>query len=176
LLRESFRMKHFSVILLAIFALLTAGVQASAAPSDLTLKAGGFVPTDANASGSNGHFSAGAEYVVVHQTAVTPFNLSLYGDVFGSSGGAGFSVRNSGPVYLGAGLGFYHVSITQAGGCPAIGQGCPASTLTSSGAGGKVFAGLNVAKDAALEAGYHFLPSAAGISTNTFTASVVVRM
>ena len=148
---------------------------AQADTAGVTLKGGGFVQADANAQGKQ-FFAAGVVYDLVKPTRISPFHFSVYGDMLGKSAGAGFSLRSATPAYLGAGVGLYHTSITQQGGCPAIGLGgCPTTTLSSSGAGGKIFAGYNIGQYAAIEAGYHFLPQASGISTNAFTAQLGVR-
>lgn len=177
--------KHTSLFFVASLCagLCTAAViPAHAADSGLTLKAGGFVQTDSNAQGSNGNFAGGIEYDVVHPTRVSPFSISLYADVFAKSTGAGFSARSNTPVYVGAGVGLYHVSITQAGGGPAnvcLGAGCTPytpPTFTSNGAGGKIFGGVGISHGANIELGYHFMPSPmSGVSANTFSAELALR-
>jgi hypothetical protein len=152
-------MKNISIAALAAIALLGAAVPASAADAGITLKAGGFTQTN-SAARSGGNFAWGAEYEVVHPTAVTPFGVSLYGDVLAKSSGVGLSVRTNTPVYAGAGVGLYHAAIDSA---------------SANGTGGKIFAGAGLGHGAAFELGYHFLPQVAGVSTNAVSAEFALR-
>lgn len=131
----------------------------AAADTGITLKAGGFAQTN-SAARSGGNFALGAEYELVHPTAVTPFGISLYGDVLGKSSGLGLSVRTNTPVYAGAGVGLYHAAIDSA---------------STNSTGGKIFAGTGLGHGAALELGYHFLPQVAGTSTNAVSAEFALR-
>ena len=131
-------------------------------PTALTVKAGANIQT--NAAASNSGFSGGLDYIFHPSSTLEPFNASFYGDLLGKSVGLGVAIRNAGPVYIGAGAGFYSVSISPAG-----------RTLTSSGLGGKVFGGFGLAPFTSLELGYHFMPAASGIQTNSVTAQLAVR-
>lgn len=170
-------MKH------AIAAVLTAAVFLSGAaaaradsPSQVVLKAGVYVESNA-ARNSNGIFAAGGEYVVHQGSTLQPFDVSIYADLFGSSGGAGVSIRNSGSAYVGAGVGLYHVSLTPPYGGPAGLLGSSSQTrFTSDGAGGKLFAGFSLHAPVGLELAYHFLPNAGSYQTNTITAEVTLHL
>lgn len=152
------RMKNISIAALAAITLLSSALPA-AADTGITLKAGGFVQTN-SAARSGGNFAWGAEYELVHPTTVTPFAVSLYGDVLAKNTGVGLSVRTNTPVYAGAGIGLYHAAIDSAG---------------ANGTGGKIFAGTGLGHGAALELGYHFLPQVAGTSTNAVSAEFAFR-
>lgn len=118
----------------------------------------------------------GAEYTLAKQAAAVPFNVALYGDLLNKSFGAGFSVRTDTVVYLGAGAGLYHASVTQPPSCTVlIPGGCPSTTSTASGAGTKVFGGFNAGKSVSIEAAYHFLPRASGVNTNAFSAELALH-
>lgn len=153
-------MKHISIAALAALALLGSAMPASAADAGITLKAGGFVQTNSAAKSSGGNFAWGAEYELVHPTPVTPFGVSLYGDVLGKSSGIGLSARTNTPVYAGAGVGLYHAATGSA---------------SANGTGGKIFAGAGLGHGAAFELGYHFMPQAAGTSTNAISAEFALR-
>lgn len=160
------------------FAFLSAASAAAAAdlpsPTAFTVKGG--VSVESNASPQNAGFSAGVDYIFHPSSTLQPFNTSFYGDLLGKSGGVGVAIRNGGPVYIGAGAGFYSVSVTPSHGCGALpGDNCANPTYTSSGLGGKVFGGFGIAPFTSLEIGYHFLPAANGIQTNTVTAQLAVR-
>lgn len=154
-------MKISHVLASTAFAFLSAACAASAAdlpsPTAFTLKAG--VSVESNAKPASG-FAAGIDYIFHKSSTLEPFNLSVYGDLLGKSGGAGIAIRNGGPAYIGAGVGLYSASLTP---------------FTSSGFGGKVFGGFSVAPFTSLEFGYHFLPAVRGIQTNTVTAELALR-
>lgn len=157
--------KYFFAITAIAASLVYAGVPARAAdvpsPSAFTIK-GGLLAQSSSAAG-NASFSIGADYVVHPSSTLDPINGSVYLDVLGKSVGGGIAIRNAGPVYVGAGVGFYSVSIS------------PGPTYTSSGFGGKIFGGFTVAPHTAVELGYHILPQAGGIDTNGVTAQVALR-
>lgn len=170
-------MKIPHVLVMAGVALLSATCAAPAADvpsvSAFTLKGG--VSVESNAKPLTG-FAGGIDYIFRPSSTLEPFNLSVYGDLLGKSGGAGIAIRNAGPLYIGAGVGLYSVSLTTSGGgaqLPGGGGGNP--TFTSSGFGAKVFGGFGIAPFTSLELGYHFLPAASGIQTNTVTAQLAVR-
>ncbi|HET7812917.1 MAG TPA: hypothetical protein VFL13_00935 [Candidatus Baltobacteraceae bacterium] len=152
-------MKNISIAALAAITLLSSALPA-AADTGITLKAGGFVQTDSAAKSSGGNLAVGAEYELVHPTTVTPFGVSLYGDVLGKNSGVGLSVRTNTPVYAGAGVGLYHAATDFA---------------SASSTGGKIFAGAGIGHGAAIELGYHFLPQVAGVSTNAVSAQFALR-
>lgn len=170
-------MKICHALVMTSVTLLSATCAASAADvpsvSAFTLKAG--VSAESNAKPLTG-FAAGVDYIFRPSSTLEPFNLSLYGDLLGKSGGAGVAIRNAGPLYVGAGVGLYSVSLTTTGGGSQLpGGGSANPTYTSSGFGGKVFGGFGIAPFTSLELGYHVLPAAHGIQTNTFTAQLAVR-
>lgn len=175
-------MKHAiaAVLTAAVFLSGAAGARADS-PSQVVLKAGVYVESNAGRN-SNGIFAAGGEYVVHQGSTLQPFDVSIYADLFGSSGGAGVSIRNSGKAYVGAGVGLYHVSLTPPQAfCgppppPGFSSNCGPSTFTSNGAGGKVFAGFSLHEPLGLELAYHFLPNAGGYQTNTITAEVTLHL
>ena len=157
-------MKVLSVFILATVASLGSLAAASAAdvpsPSAFTLKAGGEVQTSSAAG--NGSFALGADYIFHPSSIIEPFNLSFYGDLLGKSFGAGVAIRNGGPIYVGAGVGFYSVSITP-------------SAFTANGFGGKLFGGFSVAPHTSIELGYNVMPQTHGIQTNTVSAEWALR-
>ncbi|HVA26877.1 MAG TPA: hypothetical protein VNF68_01770 [Candidatus Baltobacteraceae bacterium] len=168
------------VYVLIIAALSSLSMSAAAAasgipsPTAITVKAGGEVQT-ASAAGTGG-VALGADYIFHPSSLIEPFNLSLYGDLLGKSFGAGVAIRNGGPVYVGAGAGFYSVSISPGGGCAVLpGGGCSQPTYTSSGLGGKVFGGFAVAPFVSVELGYHIMPQAHGIQTNAVSGELTLR-
>lgn len=174
--------KHTSLLFVAAAcaSLCAAAIPSQAAGSGLTLKAGAELQNNAQTYHSN-NVAFGAEYVLVHPTAVSPVSVSLYGDLLGDSSGAGISVRSATPFYLGAGVGFYHASITPAGGGPASipppgFPSQPAPPYTANGTGGKIFAGFEVAKIAGLEAGYHFMPAANGYTTSAVSLQLALHL
>lgn len=132
--------------------------QSLPSPSAFTLKAGFSIPADANIGNSG--FAFGADYIFHPSTTLEPFNISFYGDLLGKNGGAGVAIRNGGPAYIGAGLGLYSASV-------------PAGSTT--GFGGKIFGGFDVAPHTTFELGYHVLPKVAGSNTNVVTAQLGFR-
>jgi hypothetical protein len=172
-------MKILYILVAAGVAFLGANCMASAAdapsPAALTIKAG--AGAESNAAPRLVDFSGGIDYLI-HPSATVPLNTSLYADFLGhSSFGLGAAIRNAGPAYFGAGVGFYSMSVTPPGGGPAcIGCGGSSPTFTSSGFGGKVFGGFHVAPFTAVELAYHFTPYAQGYQTNVLTAQLAVRM
>jgi hypothetical protein len=163
-----------AIVIALLFAGSAAGARADMpSPSQFTLKVGGGVQSNAAQSLV---FAAGADYAIIPATKLTPVNVSLYADLFGKSGGGGIAVRNTGNTYVGAGLGYYSVSITPPYGGPAGLLGpTPQTTFTGSGAGGKVFAGFSAA-GLSFELGYHFLPNAGSYQTNTVTAQLALHL
>lgn len=156
-------MKNFRAFLAALtFAPLAcvtvANAQTLPSPSALTLKAGVSVPS--NADVQNSGFALGADYIFHPSSLLEPFNLSVYADLLAKSGGAGVAIRNAGPVYIGAGAGFYSTSVNAG---------------SASGFGGKVFGGFDIAPHTTLEFGYHVLPKLNGVDTNVMSAQVGFR-
>jgi hypothetical protein len=170
------RISHALVMAGAAFLSATCDAPAAGVPSVSAFTVKGGVSVESNAKPLTG-LAAGIDYIFRPSSTLQPFDLSFYGDLLGRSGGAGVAIRNAGPAYIGAGLGLYSVSVTTSGGCAAAlpGSACGNQTFTSSGFGGKLFGGFNVAPFTALELGYHFLPYANGIQTNTVTAQLAVR-
>ena len=169
-------MKRFSVFFAAAF-LAAAVLPAQADTTGLTLKAGGVMQANSDAQGyGSSYFSLGAAYDLNHATALTPFNVAIYGDKLGKSLGFGFSARSATPVYIGAGAGVYPVSIVRNYGGPASAfpGGGPQPATTANGVGGKIFAGTTFAKVVILEAGYHIMPQVGGTNTNAITAQLGV--
>ena len=172
-------MKHIPAFFLTLTLAAAACGTACAASSGLTLKGGAELQDSASTFHSN-NVALGAEYVLVHQTKVSPFTVSVYGDILGDSSGFGLSARTATPVYIGAGAGFYHASFTPGGGGgPAVippfgGPPAPAPPYTANGAGGKLFAGFEIAK-VGLEAGYHFMPTANGYVTNALSLELALH-
>ena len=107
----------FSLALLTTFA-APAYADGSASISRLTLKAGAFTFADSNTQ-TQSAFAAGFDYILGRPLPLTPTLVSIYGDALSNSTGIGVAMRNSGPFYIGFGLGFYHVSVTPNVGCPA---------------------------------------------------------
>ena len=135
-----------------------ANAQSLPSPSALTLKGGVSVPS--NADVQNSGIALGADYIFHPSSVIEPFNLSVYGDLLAKSGGVGVAIRNAGPVYVGAGAGFYSTSVAAG---------------TSSGFGGKIFGGFDIAPHTTLEIGYHLLPKLNGTDTNVVSAQVGFR-
>lgn len=170
-------MKRAIAGLLAVVTILCAAGRAQAdSPSQVILKAGVYVESNA-ARNSNGVFAAGGDYLLHQGTKLEPFDASIYADLFGSSGGVGAAIRTSTPVYIGGGVGLYHVSLTPPLFCPVMppGGGCKNTTFTASGAGAKLFGGFAVGGGAGLELAYHFTPNAGGYQTNFATAELTFR-
>jgi hypothetical protein len=170
-------MKHAiaAVLTALVFACGTAAARADS-PSQVVLKAGAFVQTNAGRN-TNGIFAAGGEYILHQGSTLQPVDVSVYADLFGSSGGAGVSIRNSGNAYIGAGAGLYHVSLTPAAGGPAgLFGSYQIPTYTSSGLGGKVFAGFALRAPLGLELAYHFLPNAGPYQTGAITAELTLHL
>jgi hypothetical protein len=128
---------------------------AAASPSALTVKVGGSLQNNAG-SGTSG-LAAGVDYIFHPSSTLEPVNGSFYADLLGRSIGAGLAIRNSGPIYAGAGLGLYSVS---------------EDSRNSSGVGGKIFGGFDIAPLTTLELGYHILPQQA----NTVTLQLGLRL
>jgi hypothetical protein len=97
------------------------------------------------------------DYIFHPSSTLEPIDGSFYADLLGRSIGAGLAIHNSGPIYVGAGLGLYSVS---------------EDSRNSSGVGGKVFGGFDIAPLTTLELGYHFLPQDA----NTVTLQLGLRL
>lgn len=134
--------------------ILPASADSLPSPNALTVKVGGSLQS--GGSDTSG-FAAGLDYVLQPSSIVQPFNVSLYADLLGRGVGAGFAIRNSGPAYVGAGLGLYSVS-------------------SVTGLGGKVFGGFDIAPRTTLELGYHFLPQVEGIRSNAVTLGVGLHL
>jgi hypothetical protein len=155
-------MKISLVLAATTLAALAAGSPALAVPSPtaLTIKAGGSIQSNTGA-GTSG-LAAGLDYVFHPSSTLGPINGSFYADLLGRSIGAGIAIRNSGPIYAGAGLGLYSVSAE--------------NSQNAAGVGGKVFGGFAIAPLTTLELGYHFLPQVRGISTNTVTLQLGIHL
>ncbi len=148
-----------SIAGIAVLAAISPALADAPSPSAVTVKVGGSLQSNADA-GTSG-FAAGVDYVLHPSSILQPFNASAYADLLGRSVGAGLAVRNAGPVYAGAGLGLYSVSTG--------GQ-------NTTGLGGKVFGGFDVAPRTTLELGYNFLPQVEGIHTNTVTLGIGLHL
>jgi hypothetical protein len=161
---------------LFLLALSPALAATASSPDALTIRVGGFVQTDSTAGDAG--FAGGIDYALRPASALQPFVVSAYGDILGRSLGAGVSIRNSGPLYIGAGAGFYNTSISPKGGgaasIPPFGSS-PLPAYTASGVGGKVYGGFELAPHTTLEIGVHFLPQADQIDSNVFTAEFGIR-
>lgn len=123
-------------------------------PSAATVKIGGSLQSSGD--GTSG-FAAGVDYILHPASTLEPINLSLYADLLGKGVGAGLAIRNSGPVYVGAGLGLYSVS-------------------SVTGLGGKVFGGFSVAPRTTLELGYNFFPQVNGVHNNAVTLALGLHL
>jgi hypothetical protein len=170
-------MKHAiaAVLTAVVFGACVAAARADS-PSQVVLKAGAFVQTNAGRN-TNGIFAAGGEYIVHQGSTLQPFDVSVYADLFGGSGGAGVSIRNSGNAYIGAGAGLYHVSLTPPpGGAAGPFGSSPQTTYTASGLGGKVFAGFALHEPVGLEFAYHFLPNPGPYQTGALTAELTLHL
>jgi hypothetical protein len=149
-------MKISHVLAVAGIAFLaTLSPAAAASPSALTVKVGGSLQSNAG-SGTSG-LAAGVDYIFHPSSTLEPIDGSFYADLLGRSIGAGLAIHNSGPIYVGAGLGLYSVS---------------EDSRNSSGVGGKVFGGFDIAPLTTLELGYHFLPQ----NANTVTLQLGLRL
>lgn len=151
-------MKISQVLGIAAIAVLAAIAPAMAdsmpSPNAVTVKVGGSLQT--NSAGTSG-FAAGVDYILHPSSVLSPVNVSAYADLLGRGVGAGLAIRNSGPVYVGGGVGLYSVS-------------------SVTGLGGKVFGGFNIAPRTTLELGYNFLPQVDGTEANTVTLGVGLHL
>lgn len=138
----------------ALAAISPASADSMPSPNAVTVKVGGSLQS--NGDGTSG-FAAGVDYVLSPASVLQPINVSAYADLLGRGVGAGVAIRNSGPVYVGAGLGLYSVS-------------------SVAGLGGKVFGGFNIAPRTTLELGYHFLPQVDGMRANAVTLGVGLHL
>lgn len=161
----------FPALIGAIIATTWCGGQALASttptlisPNQMELKLGAYFPGSSNAQffGGQTQLTAGLDYNLSSSGGLTPSATGLYFDYMGGSrhegyvhgGGIGLDVRAvTGPAFFGAGLGLYNTSVRNAEGLSA----------SKTGAGGKVFAGLNMGKNS-LELDYHVMPSSLGIN------------
>jgi hypothetical protein len=158
-----------------------ANAAGSPAPAAWTLKIGEYTSLGQNA-GSPFQIALGLDYRLDAKNLAAPAATSVYADFLGissttnSSYGSGFGVayRSTGKAFIGAGIGLYSASITPAFAGSAGQSG--ARTISASGPGGKLFAGLSFGSNLEIEAAYHILPSAApGVGSDGATVELGAR-
>jgi len=154
---------------------------AGSSASDLTLKLGALFPAndDSRELGGSTQYVIGLDYML-SSVKSSMSSTSIYLDYLGGSKnagsvhstGVGVSLRSQGTGYFGAGLGIYTTSIDFHND-----EGQPFRTSTSStGGGGKVFAGFELGSGVQLEFDYHLLPTANGVSPSGAALEVGIRL
>lgn len=179
---------HLFALCIAACIAVAAPVSAKSSPASLplTIKLGGFVFASGNTTTGNGTgfgSAIGLDYILHRWTPTNPEVLSAYLDSFDRIVGGGIAVRTHGAGYVGAGVGYYSISITPGTGCllgcPGIGlppSSYDGSTYTTSGVGGKLFAGLRIGRRVQIEGSYNVLPSVIGLSTTNVGLTLGVRL
>lgn len=156
---------------------------ASSSANNLTLKLGALFPgnSDSRDLGGSTQFVIGLDYLLPSASTSTSAT-SVYLDYLGGaknsgsvhSTGVGVSLRSSGTAYFGAGLGIYSTNVTFDNDGDDFFRGN--SSTSSTGGGGKVFAGFDLGSGVDLELDYHILPSAGGVSPSGAAIEVGIRL
>jgi len=154
---------------------------ASSSASDLSLKIGALFPAngDSRDLGGSTQYVIGLDYLL-RSASTSTSATSVYLDYLcgsknsGSvhSTGLGVSLRSSGTAYFGAGLGIYSTSVQ----FDRDGDDLFRSNTSSTGGGGKVFAGFDLGSGIDLEFDYHILPTAGGVNPSCAALELGVRL
>ncbi len=162
--------------------MLGAHAQSESNKLPITLKIGGFLPSDSGARhfGDSTQLSGGGELALNGNETNTSI---VYVDAQGQkhngghvySYGIGLGVRSIAPnspakgttPYGGAGLGYYIADVDQGSGNPSQRKG---------GLGGKLFGGLQFGSNVIAEINYQWVPTAASINGSGFGFQVGLRL
>jgi hypothetical protein len=180
------KMMALAALSAAAFGLSALGAQAQSENNSnklpLTLKIGGFLPSDSGARhfGDSTQLSGGGEIALSGNETNTAI---AYVDAQGAkhngghvySYGIGLGVRSNAPQsfskgvtpYGGAGLGFYTADVDQGSGNPSERKG---------GLGGKLFGGLQFGNNVIAELNYQWVPTAAQINGSGFGFQIGLRL
>lgn len=185
-------MKRIFAHVLAGCLLLSLGGAAnaqSALSNQISLKVGGFFPSNGNATHNGGStmLSAGLDYAVPSTTANGTTSLpSIYLDYNGGSKdgghvdtyGLGFALRTQATKnpaaklglspYVGIGVGYYEVQVKNT-------NVTPSESGNKGTIGGKAFVGLDLTDSFFVEANYQLISSEKGVNPSGFGAQVGVR-
>jgi hypothetical protein len=174
------------LVVASVMASILAPVATQAATSsanNLTVKVGALFPgsSDSRDLGSSTQYVVGLDYLLPsasNSTSATSVYLDYLGGAKNSgsvhSTGVGVSLRSVGTAYFGAGLGIYSTSVMFDNDGDDFFRGN--SSTSSTGGGGKVFAGFDLGSGVDLEFDYHILPSAGGVSPSGGAIEVGVRL
>ena len=170
---------------LALTACLAAPLEcrASSGSNDLTLKLGALFPAneDSRDLGGDTQYVIGLDFMLPSASTRTSAT-SVYLDYLGGSRnsgsihstGVGIALRSSGTAYFGAGLGIYSTNVTFDNDEDDLFRGN--SSTSSTGGGGKIFAGFNLASGVDLEFDYHIVPGAGGVNPSGAALEVGIRL
>jgi hypothetical protein len=178
------------LFVLALAACIAAPCESRAAASsasDLSLKLGALFPAngDSRDLGGSTQYVIGLDYLL-RSASTSTSATSIYLDYLGGSKnsgsihstGLGVSLRSSGTAYFGAGLGIYSTSV-QFGEAPTPGgvkHELLGPNTSSTGGGGKVFAGFDLGSGIDLEFDYHIVPAAGGVNPSGAALELGIRL
>jgi len=171
----------FILALVACIAAPGESCAASSSASDLSLKLGALFPAngDSRDLGGSTQYVIGLDYLL-RSASTSTSATSVYLDYLGGSKnsgsvhstGLGVSLRSSGTAYFGAGLGIYSTSVQ----FDEDGDDLFRSNTSSTGGGGKVFAGFDLGSGIDLEFDYHILPAAGGVNPSGAALELGIRL
>lgn len=179
-------MKRIQLLLVAagIAACIASPVASRAATSsasDLTLKLGALFPAngDARELGGSTQYVIGLDYML-SSVKSSSSSTSIYLDYLGGSKnagsvrstGVGVSLRSQGTGYFGAGLGIYSTSVDFDNDADDPFR----NNTSSTGGGGKIFAGFELGSGVQLEFDYHLLPAAGGVNPSGAAIEVGLQL
>ncbi|HET9343742.1 MAG TPA: hypothetical protein VFO25_12585 [Candidatus Eremiobacteraceae bacterium] len=171
----------FVLALVTCIAAPVEGRAATSSASDLSLKLGALFPAngDSRDLGGSTQYVIGLDYLL-HSASTSTSATSIYLDYLGGSKnsgsihstGVGVALRSSGTAYFGAGLGIYSTSVQ----FDEDADDRFRSNTSSTGGGGKVFAGFDLGSGVDLEFDYHILPAAGGVNPSGAALEVGIRL
>lgn len=136
-------------------------------PNQLAIRLGAIFPTVNNAQtfGGTTQFLGGLDYTLSATRGNSPSATGLYFDYqsgshnsgYLHSGGLGVQYRTMWPMFIGGGVGVYNTAVRTPNG---LGSG------NTTGAGGKVFLGYDLANRASVQLDYHIAPQTLGVNPN----------
>ncbi|HEY7993307.1 MAG: hypothetical protein ACHQY2_03125 [Candidatus Eremiobacterales bacterium] len=172
------------LFVLALAACIAAPVECAAATSsasNLSVMIGALFPAngDSRDLGGSTQYVLGLDYLLPSASTSTSAT-SVYLDYLGGSKnsgslhstGLGVALRSSGTAYFGAGLGIYSTSVQ----FDEDGDDLFRTNTSSTGGGGKIFAGFNLASGVDLEFDYHILPASGGVNPSGAALEVGIRL
>jgi len=172
------------LFVLALAACIAAPCESRAAASsasDLSLKLGALFPAngDSRDLGGSTQYVIGLDYLL-RSASTSTSATSVYLDYLGGSKnsgsvhstGLGVSLRSSGTAYFGAGLGIYSTSVQ----FDEDGDDAFRSNTSSTGGGGKIFAGFDLGSGIDLEFDYHIVPAAGGVNPSGAALELGIRL